>query len=76
MSSSRTSATKSALEAGPCAGYAPSLGSTHVQGIMMAGNSGDMKAHSETYLKVIGMLKWGTVACALIGALVITLIAT
>ena len=40
----------------------------------MAGN-GDMKAHEGTYAQVIGMLKWGAVACAIIAALVIWLIA-
>lgn len=40
---------------------------------MMAGN-GDLKAHESTYSGVIGMLKWGTVGCAVIAALVIWLI--
>jgi len=40
----------------------------------MAGN-GDMKAHEATYGSVIGMLKWGTVGCAIVAALVIWLIA-
>ncbi|GAA0657074.1 hypothetical protein FHT00_002331 [Sphingomonas insulae] len=40
---------------------------------MMAGN-GDMKAHEATYSSVTGMMKWGTVACAVIAALVIWLI--
>ena len=44
------------------------------RGWVMAGN-GDMKAHVSTYSSVIGMLKWGTVACAVIAALVIWLIA-
>ena len=35
---------------------------------------GDMKAHEDTYASVIGMLTKGTVACALIGALVIFII--
>lgn len=39
----------------------------------MAGN-GDMKAHEATYHSVIGMLKYGAVACILIAALVIWLI--
>jgi hypothetical protein len=43
------------------------------RGWVMAGN-GDMKAHVSTYSSVIGMLKWGTVACAVIAALVIWLI--
>ena len=36
----------------------------------------DMKAHAETYDKVMGMLKWGTVGCALVAALVIVLISS
>lgn len=36
----------------------------------------DMKAHEQTYGMVMGMLKWGTVASALVGALVIVLIST
>ena len=40
----------------------------------MAGN-GNIKFHEETYHKVIGMLKWGAVGCALIAMLVIWLIA-
>ncbi|CUS44132.1 aa3-type cytochrome c oxidase subunit IV [Sphingomonas sp. QA11] len=39
----------------------------------MAGN-GDIKFHEETYHKVIGLLKWGAIACFLIAALVIWLI--
>jgi hypothetical protein len=39
----------------------------------MAGN-GDMKAHETTYHSVIGLLKWGAVACFLIALLVIWLI--
>jgi hypothetical protein len=38
--------------------------------------NGNLKAHNETYANVIAMLKWGTIACALVGALVITVIAT
>lgn len=41
----------------------------------MAGN-GDMKAHRETYEGVMSLLKWGTVACALVGMVVILLIAS
>jgi Bacterial aa3 type cytochrome c oxidase subunit IV len=41
----------------------------------MAGK-GDMKAHSETYTSVMGMLKWGSLACFLLGMLVVFLIAT
>jgi len=40
----------------------------------MAGN-GDMNAHVSTYDSVIGMLKWGTVGCAIVAMLVIWLIA-
>ena len=40
----------------------------------MAGDM-DIRAHSTTYVRVIGMLKWGAVACALIAALVVWLIA-
>ena len=40
----------------------------------MAGDM-DIRAHSSTYGRVIGMLKWGAVACALIAALVVWLIA-
>ena len=36
---------------------------------------GDMKAHAATYSRVMGMLKWGTVACVLLTALVVYLIA-
>ncbi|WP_082472513.1 aa3-type cytochrome c oxidase subunit IV [Sphingomonas sp. Leaf357] len=39
----------------------------------MAGN-GDLKAHEQTYGQVIGLLKWGAVACAVIAAAVIWLI--
>jgi Bacterial aa3 type cytochrome c oxidase subunit IV len=34
----------------------------------------DMPAHEATYANVMEMLKWGTVACALIGALVVFII--
>ena len=37
---------------------------------------GDIKAHAATYDGVIGMLKWGTLACVLIAAFVIWLIAS
>lgn len=40
----------------------------------MAGN-GDMKAHEGTYASVTAMMKWGAVACAVIAAGVIWLIA-
>jgi hypothetical protein len=35
----------------------------------------NIKAHVSTYDKVIGMLKWGAVGCAIIAALVVWLIA-
>lgn len=41
----------------------------------MAGK-GDMKAHTQTYESVMGMLKWGSLGCFLIGMLVVVLIAT
>ena len=40
----------------------------------MAGN-GDMKAHEGTYAQVIAMLKWGAVACFIVAAAVVWLIA-
>ncbi len=40
----------------------------------MAGDM-DIRQHSQTYGKVIGLLKWGTLACALIAAFVVWLIA-
>ena len=40
----------------------------------MAGGNGDMGAHEATYGKVIGMLKWGGLACFLIALGVIWLI--
>jgi Bacterial aa3 type cytochrome c oxidase subunit IV len=38
-------------------------------------NHGDMRAHLETYSGVMGLLKWGTVAAAIVAAIVILLIA-
>ena len=38
-------------------------------------NHGDMRAHQDTYSGVIGLLKWGTVASAIVAAIVIFLIA-
>lgn len=35
----------------------------------------DMRTHTRTYDSVIGVLKWGAVACAIVAALVIWLIA-
>jgi hypothetical protein len=40
----------------------------------MAGN-GDMQSHEATYGRVIGMLKYGTIACLAVAALVVWLIA-
>jgi hypothetical protein len=40
----------------------------------MAGDK-NMNAHVATYDKVTAMMKWGTVACVLIAALVIWMIA-
>ena len=39
----------------------------------MAGN-GDMKAHQSTYHSVMGLLKWGALACFLIAFAVLWLI--
>jgi len=39
----------------------------------MAGN-GDMKAHEQTYHSVIGLLKYGALACIVIAFVVIWLI--
>ena len=39
----------------------------------MAGN-GDMKAHQETYLNVMNLLKWGTVGVFVVGMIVVLLI--
>jgi len=36
----------------------------------------EIKPHQETYSMVMGMLKWGTVACTIIGLLVILLISS
>ncbi len=36
----------------------------------------DMKAHNETYVLVMNILKWGTVGSALVGLLVILLISS
>ncbi len=35
----------------------------------------DMRAHQDTYVGVMGFLKWGTIACALVSAFVVFLIA-
>lgn len=39
-------------------------------------NSGDMKAHEQTYSGVMNLLKWGSIATAAVAALVILIIAT
>ncbi|OWK33081.1 aa3-type cytochrome c oxidase subunit IV [Sphingomonas mucosissima] len=36
---------------------------------------GDIKTHAATYDRVMGMMKWGTLLCILLAALVIYLIA-
>jgi hypothetical protein len=36
----------------------------------------DYPAHEKTWSAFTGMMKWGTVACALVGALVVFLIAS
>lgn len=38
-------------------------------------NQTDMKAHSATYEGVIGLMKWGALACAIVAAIVVWLIA-
>jgi hypothetical protein len=40
----------------------------------MAGDM-DTRAHAQTYGKVIGMMKYGALACAVVAALVVWLIA-
>ena len=40
----------------------------------MAGDM-DTRAHAQTYVKVIGLLKWGAVGSAVVAALVVWLIA-
>ena len=40
---------------------------------MMAG--GDLKPHLATYDRVIGMLKWGAIGCAIVALFIIWLIA-
>ena len=37
-------------------------------------DTGDMKAHEQTFAGVMGLLKWGIVATALVAILVIILI--
>jgi hypothetical protein len=38
-------------------------------------NHGDMTAHKDTYVGVMGMLKWGSVGVAIIVAAVVMIIA-
>jgi hypothetical protein len=38
--------------------------------------TGDMKAHEQTYTGFIGLLKWGTVASAIVAAFVVYLLAS
>jgi len=42
----------------------------------MAGNGMDMKAHAGTYDGFLAMMKWGTLAAVLVGAIVVVLIAS
>lgn len=42
---------------------------------MAEDNGMDMPAHVDTYSSVMAMMKWGTVACAVLAAFVIWLIA-
>ncbi|UVO50325.1 aa3-type cytochrome c oxidase subunit IV [Sphingomonas sp. SUN019] len=35
----------------------------------------DMKAHLSTYASIMNLLKWGTLGCAIVAAIVIWLIA-
>ncbi len=36
----------------------------------------DMPAHEDTYGRVMFMLKWGTVACAIVAAIVVLIISS
>lgn len=47
---------------------------TEPERMTMAGN-GDMNAHISSYDRMIAMLKWGAVACFVVVAIVIWLIA-
>jgi Bacterial aa3 type cytochrome c oxidase subunit IV len=44
------------------------------KGAFMSGSDNDMRAHRETYEGVMGLLKWGTIASALVGIVVILII--
>lgn len=41
----------------------------------MASNN-DMKAHEGTYAGVMNLMKWGTIGCVIVAAIVIILIAS
>lgn len=45
------------------------------QGMFMAG-AGDFKAHERTYTGFLGLLKWGTIASAIVAAFVVYLLAS
>lgn len=45
------------------------------EGMDMA-SEGNMKSATETYAGFVSMVKWGTIACAIITALVVVLIAS
>jgi hypothetical protein len=47
----------------------------HAQGRSMTDHA-NMKSHMATYTSVMGLMKWGAVACFLIGAAVVWLIAS
>lgn len=61
----------------PAGGTRKDRGETNNLGWIRMAELGEMniKAHVSTYDKVIGMLKWGAVGCAIIAALVVWLIA-
>ena len=40
----------------------------------MGSNSGDLKAHENTYSGFTAMMKWGTIASFLVGAIVVLII--
>jgi hypothetical protein len=44
-------------------------------GIKMASGN-DMKAHEQTYDGVMGLLKWGTIGCFVLGMFVVFIIAS
>jgi hypothetical protein len=47
----------------------------NTKGIIMASDN-DMKMHEGTYVSVISMMKWGTIACVLVGAIVVFIISS